>query len=60
MRGILVGLAAFAAVVAAVIGYWPATLILTLGIVGHGVLWVRLHRGAPAPVSSATGSRESS
>ena len=43
-RGILVAGAAFAAVVAAILGQWVATFILGAGILMHIALWLRLHR----------------
>jgi len=43
-RGILVAGAVFAAVVAAILGQWPAVFILTAGIAAHFALWFRLHR----------------
>ncbi len=51
-RGILVAGAVFAAVVAAVLGQWPATAILGAGIVAHAALWVRLHRERKADVAA--------
>jgi hypothetical protein len=50
LRAVLVAGAALAAVVAAVAGMWLTVAILAVGLVGHGLLWVRLHRQAqPAP-----------
>lgn len=46
LRGLLVAGAALAAIIAAALGQWVATLILVIGIAFHGALWVQLHRGS--------------
>lgn len=52
LRGILVGMAAFAAVVAAFTGFWAAAVVLTIGVIGHAVFWFtvdkRRERTTPA------------
>jgi hypothetical protein len=47
MRGILVAGAVVATLVAAASGMWAVVAILGVGLVGHALLWVHLHR-APA------------
>jgi hypothetical protein len=44
LRAILVAFAAVAAVLLGVRGEWTPALVLTLGIVAHGLLWVYLWR----------------
>lgn len=44
LRGLLVGGAAFAALLAAIYQQWAAVLLLLVGIAAHGALWVHLHR----------------
>lgn len=44
MRGLLVGGAVFAAVVAAFFGQWSVVVILGAGIAAHAALSVYLHR----------------
>jgi hypothetical protein len=44
LRAILVAFAAVAAVLLGVRGEWTPALVLTLGIVAHGLLWVHLWR----------------
>jgi len=44
LRAILVAFAAVAAVLLGVRGEWTPALVLTLGIVAHGLLWVHLFR----------------
>lgn len=56
MRGLLVGGAVFAAVVAAFFGHWSVVVILGAGIAAHAALSVYLHRSgalAPTPPPSA-------
>ena len=52
-RGILVAGAVFAAIIAVILGQWPAALILSAGIVAHAALWVRLHRDKQAEAVAA-------
>lgn len=59
MRALLVGGAAFAAVVALVFGLWSVAAILGVGIAAHAALWVYLRRSAPgAPKAPAPGASE--
>jgi hypothetical protein len=44
LRAILVAFAAVAAVLLGVRGEWTPALVLTAGIVAHGLLWVHLWR----------------
>ena len=44
LRGLLVAGAALAVVIALAYGQWAAAGILTVGILAHAALWVRLHR----------------
>jgi len=44
LRAILVAFAAVAAVLLGVRGEWTPALVLTAGIVAHGLLWVYLYR----------------
>jgi len=44
LRAILVACAAVAAVLLGVRGEWTPALVLTAGIVAHGLLWVHLWR----------------
>jgi Flp pilus assembly protein TadB len=44
LRAILVAFAAIAAVLLGVRGEWTPALVLTAGIVAHGLLWVYLFR----------------
>jgi hypothetical protein len=46
LRAILAGGAVVAAVVAGLNGLWSTVALLTLGLAGHGWLWVRLARAA--------------
>lgn len=43
-RGLLVAGAALAVVIAVAYGQWAAAGILTVGILAHVALWVKLHR----------------
>lgn len=52
MRGLLVGGAAFAVLVALVFGLWSVAIILGVGIAAHAALWVHLYRsGVIAPAA---------
>jgi len=52
MRGLLVGGAAFAVLVALLFGLWSVAAILGLGIAAHAALWAHLYRsGAMAPAA---------
>lgn len=51
MRGLLVGGAVFAAVVAAYLAEWSVVVILGSGIAAHAALSVHLRRSAAAPVA---------
>jgi hypothetical protein len=44
LRAILVAFAAVAAILLGVRGEWTPALVLSLGIVAHGLLWVYLFR----------------
>ena len=44
LRAILVAFAAVAAVLLGLRGEWTPALVLTVGIVAHGLLWVYLWR----------------
>jgi len=44
LRAILVAFAAVAAVLLGVRGEWTPALVLAVGIVAHGLLWVHLWR----------------
>ena len=44
LRAILVAFAAISAILLGVRGEWTPALVLTLGIVAHGLLWVYLAR----------------
>jgi hypothetical protein len=44
LRAILVAFAAVAAILLGVRGEWTPALVLTAGIVAHGMLWVHLFR----------------
>lgn len=44
LRAILVAFAAVAAILLGVRGEWTPALMLALGIVAHGLLWVHLWR----------------
>jgi hypothetical protein len=44
LRAILVAFAAVAAILLGVRGEWTPALVLTAGIVAHGLLWVYLFR----------------
>jgi hypothetical protein len=44
LRAILVAGAVIAAILAALAGVWPATIVLSVAIVGHALLWRHLRR----------------
>lgn len=44
LRAILVAMAFFASIYLAFNGQWLATLVLSIGIVAHGLMWVFLLR----------------
>jgi hypothetical protein len=44
LRAILVAGAVIAAVLTALAGFWSATAVLTVGVVGHALLWRHLRR----------------
>jgi hypothetical protein len=44
LRAILVAFAAIAAILLGVRGEWTPALVLTAGIIAHGLLWVHLFR----------------
>jgi Flp pilus assembly protein TadB len=44
LRAILVAFATVAAILLGVRGEWTPALVMTAGIVAHGLLWVHLHR----------------
>lgn len=48
LRGLLVAGAVLAAIVAAAYQQWAAVLILSMGVLAHAALWVRLHRDRAA------------
>lgn len=54
LRAVLVGGAVLAAVTAAAYGWWSAALILTVGILAHGLLWLHLHRRPPLAPGART------
>jgi hypothetical protein len=54
LRAILVAGAAVAAVIAAFEGVWLATAVLAIGVAGHLLFWVYLHRRPPLPRSPET------
>lgn len=53
-RGLLVAGAALAVVIAVAYGQWAAAGILTLGILAHVALWVKLHRDRAAAGNQAS------
>ena len=44
MRAVLVAGAVIAAVLTALAGFWSATVLLAVGVVGHALLWRHLRR----------------
>ena len=53
-RGLLVAGAALAVIIALAYGQWAAAGILTLGILAHIALWVRIHRERSASGDQGT------
>lgn len=54
-RIILVALAAFAAVVAALLGLWVVAGVLMVGVVAHGAMWVYLYVSAQREAAESGG-----
>jgi hypothetical protein len=54
LRGILVGGAGLAAVVAAILGLWLTFVIMAVAIAAHGAYWVHLHRTTPSGSTTPT------
>lgn len=55
MRAILVASAVVAAIVAAIMGAWDATVVLLIGITAHGGMWWYIHsRGSHPTVAEHT------
>lgn len=52
MRAVLVAGALVAAVICAAFGIWSAALVLLVGVIAHGMLWVHLHRSSATSVPS--------
>jgi hypothetical protein len=49
MRAILVAGAVVAAIIAAALGMWTASLVLAVGIAGHFALWAYVRRHGSHP-----------
>ena len=56
MRAILVASAVVAAIVAAIMGAWDATVVLLIGITAHGGMWWYIHRRGSHPTVAGRNS----